>query len=247
MRTSSAARTRSPRKCRTSPRPADRDLARDFGFKNIRSSWRCAPTSASAPRRCGTRPRPSCATPWSARGMATEEYGWEELPGEGAFYAPKLEWPPDRCDRPHPAGGARSSPDRVLPERLDASYVGEDGERHRPVMLHRAIFGSLRTLHRHPDRGISPASCRNGSRRLRQWSRRSSRTPTTMRKDVAAKLQAAGIRADTDLRNEKINYKVREHFAGQGPQPAGGRKARGRGRHRGAARARRVGPADDDP
>ncbi|HEY1090535.1 MAG TPA: threonine--tRNA ligase, partial [Burkholderiaceae bacterium] len=74
-------------------------------------------------------------------GLATEEYGWEELPGEGAFYAPKLEWHlTDAIGRTWQVGTIQS--DRVLPERLDAVYVGEDGEKHRPVMLHRAIFGS---------------------------------------------------------------------------------------------------------
>ena len=76
-----------------------------------------------------------------AAGLATPEYGWEELPGEGAFYAPKLEWHlTDAIGRTWQVGTIQS--DRVLPDRLDASYVGEDGERHRPVMLHRAIFGS---------------------------------------------------------------------------------------------------------
>ncbi|MEO7865161.1 MAG: threonine--tRNA ligase, partial [Sphingomicrobium sp.] len=74
-------------------------------------------------------------------GLATPEYGWEELPGEGAFYAPKLEWHlTDAIGRTWQVGTIQS--DRVLPERLDASYVGEDGVKHRPIMLHRAIFGS---------------------------------------------------------------------------------------------------------
>jgi threonyl-tRNA synthetase len=69
------------------------------------------------------------------------DYGWEELPGEGAFYAPKLEWHlTDAIGRTWQVGTIQS--DRVLPDRLDASYIAEDGERHRPVMLHRAIFGS---------------------------------------------------------------------------------------------------------
>ena len=58
----------------------------------MRSSWRCAPRSASAPTRCGTGPSRSCATPSRAAGRDTAEFGWEELPGEGAFYAPKLEF-----------------------------------------------------------------------------------------------------------------------------------------------------------
>ncbi|MDL2352989.1 MAG: threonine--tRNA ligase, partial [Pseudomonadota bacterium] len=67
-------------------------------------------------------------------GMATEEFGWEELPGEGAFYAPKLEWHlTDAIGRTWQVGTIQS--DRVLPERLDASYIAEDGGKHRPVML----------------------------------------------------------------------------------------------------------------
>ena len=74
-------------------------------------------------------------------GMATEEFGWGELPGEGAFYAPKLEWHlTDAIGRTWQVGTIQS--DRVLPDRLDATYIGEDGEKHRPIMLHRAIFGS---------------------------------------------------------------------------------------------------------
>src|SRR3546814_3503660 len=77
-------------------------------------------------------------------GLATDDYGWEELPGEGAFYAPKLEWHlTDAIGRTWQVGTIQS--DRVLPERLDASYVAEDGERHRPIMLHRAILERKRT------------------------------------------------------------------------------------------------------
>ena len=71
-----------------------------------------------------------------------EEFGWEELPGEGAFYAPKLEFHlTDAIGRTWQVGTIQT--DTVLPERLDASYIGEDGEKHRPVMLHRAILGTF--------------------------------------------------------------------------------------------------------
>ncbi|HEX8380912.1 MAG TPA: threonine--tRNA ligase, partial [Allosphingosinicella sp.] len=77
-----------------------------------------------------------------AAGRDTAEFGWEELPGEGAFYAPKLEFHlTDAIGRTWQVGTIQT--DTVLPERLDASYVGEDGQRHRPVMLHRAILGSF--------------------------------------------------------------------------------------------------------
>ncbi|MEP7315576.1 MAG: threonine--tRNA ligase, partial [Sphingomicrobium sp.] len=78
----------------------------------------------------------------AATGRNTEEYGWEELPGEGAFYAPKLEFHlTDAIGRTWQVGTIQT--DTVLPERLDAYYIGEDGEKHRPVMLHRAILGTF--------------------------------------------------------------------------------------------------------
>ncbi len=75
-------------------------------------------------------------------GRNTEEFGWEELPGEGAFYAPKLEFHlTDAIGRTWQVGTIQA--DTVLPERLDANYIGEDGQKHRPVMLHRAIIGTF--------------------------------------------------------------------------------------------------------
>ncbi|HVL30090.1 MAG TPA: threonine--tRNA ligase, partial [Sphingomicrobium sp.] len=77
-----------------------------------------------------------------AAGRDTDEYGWEELPGEGAFYAPKLEFHlTDAIGRTWQVGTIQA--DTVLPERLDATYIGEDGAKHRPVMLHRAILGTF--------------------------------------------------------------------------------------------------------
>ncbi len=148
-------------------------------------------------------------------GMATEEYGWEELPGEGAFYAPKLEWHlTDAIGRTWQVGTIQS--DRVLPERLDASYVAEDGERHRPVMLHRAIFGSY-------ERFIG-ILIEHYAGKMPLWLAPTQAVVATIvsdaddyAKEVAAQLQAAGIRAETDLRNEKINYKVREHSLAKVP------------------------------
>ena len=149
-------------------------------------------------------------------GMATEEFGWEELPGEGAFYAPKLEWHlTDAIGRTWQVGTIQS--DRVLPERLDASYVGEDGEKHRPVMLHRAIFGSY-------ERFIG-ILIEHFAGRLPVWLAPTQAVVATIVSDadnyareVAAKLLAAGIRVEVDLRNEKINYKVREHSLAKFPQ-----------------------------
>ncbi|WEK45358.1 MAG: threonine--tRNA ligase [Candidatus Andeanibacterium colombiense] len=145
----------------------------------------------------------------AAAGLNTPEYGWEELPGEGAFYAPKLEWHlTDAIGRTWQVGTIQS--DRVLPERLDATYIGEDGERHRPVMLHRAIFGSY-------ERFIG-ILIEHFAGKMPLWLAPVQAVVATIVSDadnyareVEAKLKAAGIRVETDLRNEKINYKVREH------------------------------------
>ena len=148
-------------------------------------------------------------------GMNNDAFGWEELPGEGAFYAPKLEWHlTDAIGRTWQVGTIQG--DRVLPERLDASYVGEDGERHRPVMLHRAIFGSY-------ERFIG-ILIEHFAGRLPVWLAPVQAVVATIVSDaddyadqVAEKLAAAGIRVETDLRNEKINYKVREHSLAKVP------------------------------
>ena len=142
-------------------------------------------------------------------GMATEDYGWEELPGEGAFYAPKLEFHlTDAIGRTWQCGTIQS--DRVLPERLDAAYVGEDGDKHRPVMLHRAILGTY-------ERFIG-ILIEHFAGRFPTWLAPVQAVVATIvsdaddyARDVTAKLEAAGIRVESDLRNEKINYKVREH------------------------------------
>ncbi|MEM9500625.1 MAG: threonine--tRNA ligase [Pseudomonadota bacterium] len=148
-------------------------------------------------------------------GMDNDEYGWEELPGEGAFYAPKLEWHlTDAIGRTWQVGTIQG--DRVLPERLDATYVGEDGGKHRPVMLHRAIFGSY-------ERFIG-ILIEHYAGRLPAWLAPMQAMVAPIISDidgyaqeVEAKLVAAGLRAGSDLRNEKINYKVREHSLAKVP------------------------------
>ncbi|MBC7504989.1 MAG: threonine--tRNA ligase, partial [Sandarakinorhabdus sp.] len=142
-------------------------------------------------------------------GRATEAYGWEELPGEGAFYSPKLEFHlTDAIGRTWQCGTIQL--DYVLPERLDASYVGEDGARHRPVMLHRAILGTF-------ERFIG-ILIEHYAGRFPLWLTPVQAVVATIVSDaddyagtVLAALQTAGIRAESDLRNEKINLKVREH------------------------------------
>ncbi len=144
-----------------------------------------------------------------ATGRATEQFGWEELPGEGAFYAPKLEFHlTDAIGRTWQCGTLQT--DTVLPERLDASYIGEDGEKHRPVMLHRAILGTF-------ERFIG-IMIEHYAGKLPVWLAPVQAVVATIvsdaddyARDVVRQLEAAGIRVEADLRNEKINYKVREH------------------------------------
>jgi len=151
----------------------------------------------------------------AATGRNTEEYGWEELPGEGAFYAPKLEFHlTDAIGRTWQVGTIQT--DTVLPERLDATYVGEDGERHQPIMLHRAILGSF-------ERFIG-ILIEHYAGKLPLWLAPTQAVVATIVTDanryaeqVVEKLKSAGIRVEADLRNEKINYKVREHSVGKVP------------------------------
>ena len=150
-----------------------------------------------------------------AAGRDTADYGWEELPGEGAFYAPKLEFHlTDAIGRTWQVGTIQA--DTVLPERLDASYVGEDGERHRPVMLHRAVLGTFERF-----LGIL---IEHYAGKMPLWLAPVQAVVATIVSDadgyareVADQLRAAGIRVETDLRNEKINYKVREHSVAKVP------------------------------
>ncbi len=145
----------------------------------------------------------------AATGRNTPEWGWEELPGEGAFYAPKLEFHlTDAIGRTWQVGTIQT--DTVLPERLDASYIGEDGEKHRPIMLHRAILGSF-------ERFIG-ILIEHYAGKLPVWLAPVQAVVATIVSDaddyaleVLEQLKAAGIRVESDLRNEKINYKVREH------------------------------------
>ena len=142
-------------------------------------------------------------------GRSGPEYQWEELPGEGAFYSPKLEFHlTDAIGRTWQCGTIQL--DYVLPERLDAAYIGEDGEKHRPVMLHRAILGTF-------ERFIG-ILIEHHAGRLPVWLAPVQAVVATIVSDadgyaaeVTEQLKAAGIRVETDLRNEKINYKVREH------------------------------------
>eukprot|EP00003_Mantamonas_plastica_P000117 TRINITY_DN10128_c0_g1_i1.p1 TRINITY_DN10128_c0_g1~~TRINITY_DN10128_c0_g1_i1.p1 ORF type:complete len:646 (+),score=109.76 TRINITY_DN10128_c0_g1_i1:237-2174(+) len=142
---------------------------------------------------------------------AAEEAGLklEINPGEGAFYGPKLEFVlRDAIGRDWQCGTLQA--DFVLPERLDATYMGEDGEKHRPVMLHRAILGSL-------ERFIG-ILIENYAGRLPLWLSPVHAVICTITNEadeyaheVKAALTARGLNVEVDTRNEKINYKVREH------------------------------------
>ena len=136
-------------------------------------------------------------------------------PGEGAFYGPKLEFVlRDAIGRDWQCGTLQV--DFVLPERLDANYVGEDGGKHRPVMLHRAILGSF-------ERFLA-ILIENHAGRFPLWLAPLQVVVATVTSDadgyaeqVAQALRAAGLRLQIDIRNEKINYKVREHSLAKVP------------------------------
>ena len=140
---------------------------------------------------------------------------FDVLPWEGGFYAPKLEFHlKDAIGRTWQCGTLQL--DMVMPERLDATYIGEDGQKHRPVMLHRAIFGSIErflgVLIEHYA-GAFPL-----------WLAPTQVVVATITSDaddyaatVAAAFKKAGLRVETDLRNEKVGYKVREHSLAKAP------------------------------
>ncbi|AEI37385.1 MAG: threonine--tRNA ligase [Zymomonas mobilis subsp. pomaceae] len=149
---------------------------------------------------------------------ALEQVGiidYEELPGEGAFYGPKLEFHlTDAIGRTWQCGTLQL--DYVLPERLDASYVAEDGSRKRPIMLHRAIIGTF-------ERFIG-ILIEHHAGRFPLWLAPVQAVVATIVSEadsyaeaVVAKMKAAGLRVTSDLRNEKINYKVREHSLAKVP------------------------------
>jgi threonyl-tRNA synthetase len=135
--------------------------------------------------------------------------------GDGAFYAPKLDFiVKDAIGRTWTCGTLQL--DYVLPERLDATYIGEDGQKHRPVMLHRAILGSF-------ERFIG-IMIENYAGAFPLWLAPVQAVVATITSDaddyaqeVAAKFKAAGLRVETDLRNEKVGYKVREHSVAKVP------------------------------
>ncbi len=139
----------------------------------------------------------------------------ERIPNEGAFYGPKLEFHlRDAIGRTWQCGTLQL--DYVLPERLDASYIGEDGAKHRPVMLHRAILGSLERF--------TGVLIEHFAGAFPLWLAPTQVVVATITSDaddyaisVAQALRRAGLRVETDLRNEKVGYKVREHSVAKVP------------------------------
>lgn len=140
---------------------------------------------------------------------------YEIDPGEGAFYGPKLDFKlTDAIGREWQLGTLQA--DFVLPERLDAEYIGEDGQKHTPVMLHRATLGSFERF-----LGIL---IENYAGKFPLWLAPRQIVVAAIVSDaddwvheVVARLKARGLRAEADVRNEKINYKVREHSLGKVP------------------------------
>ena len=147
----------------------------------------------------------------TALAQALTDMGYEYTlnPGDGAFYGPKLDFKvKDAIGREWQLGTLQV--DMNLPERFDVSYIGEDGEKHRPIMLHRALFGSLERF-----TGIM---IEHYAGKFPFWMAPLQVVVATITsdgddyaKEVCNALKKAGIRAELDLRNEKINYKVREH------------------------------------
>ena len=180
------------------------DIYRDFGFEDVRIKFSDRPE-----KRIGSDAvwdRLEGALRGALDGMDLD-YGVN--PGEGAFYGPKIEFVlRDAIGRDWQCGTLQV--DLNLPERLDAAYIGEDGERHRPVMLHRALFGSLERF-----LGIL---LEHYAGHLPFWLAPLQAVVATITGDadgyageVAAAARKAGLQVDLDLRNEKIGYKVREH------------------------------------
>ena len=177
---------------------------KDFGFTEILYKLSTRPD-----KRIGTEESWDRAEAALAEGLRASGCEFEYLPGEGAFYGPKIEYVlKDALGRQWQCGTIQVDPN--LPERLDAEFVGEDGARHRPIMLHRAIVGSLERFI-----GILIEQYAGA---LPTWL-----SPVQVvvlsitdshaeyAQSVAQSLQKQGFRAVVDLRNEKIGYKIREH------------------------------------
>jgi len=183
---------------------------KDLGFETFKVKFSDRPESRAGSDEVWDKAEAALLAATRAAGIEPELN-----PGEGAFYGPKLEFVlTDAIGRDWQCGTHQV--DFVLPERLDANYVAEDGAKHRPVMLHRATLGSFERfigilIEEHAGKlpfWLAP-------RQVVVASIVSSADDYV--NEVVATLQAAGVRAEADTRNEKINYKVREHSVGKVP------------------------------
>jgi threonyl-tRNA synthetase len=187
-----------------------KQVYRDFGFTDIKVKFSDRPAVRAGSDETWDKAEKALLDASAAAGLETTLN-----PGEGAFYGPKLEFVlKDAIGRDWQCGTLQV--DFVLPERLDANYIGEDGEKHHPVMLHRAILGSFERF-----LGIM---IENFAGKFPLWLAPTQVVVATITndaddyaKDVLSALKTAGIRAEIDLRNEKINYKVREHSLAKVP------------------------------
>ena len=181
-------------------------IYKDFGFQEVMVKFSDRPATRAGSDEIWDQAENALREAIEAAGLP-----YEMNPGEGAFYGPKLEFVlKDAIGRDWQCGTLQV--DFVLPERLGAQFMDEDGERKRPVMLHRAILGSF-------ERFIG-ILIENFEGKFPLWLAPQQIVVATITSDaneyaeqVAEQMQAAGLRVTTDLRNEKINYKVRE------PQP----------------------------
>ncbi|EKF75859.1 Threonyl-tRNA synthetase [Alcanivorax hongdengensis A-11-3] len=182
----------------------------DFGFENISVKLALRPD-----KRIGTDEAWDKAENGLRAALSNAGVQWEELPGEGAFYGPKIEYHlKDSIGRAWQMGTVQFDP--MMPERLDAEYVDENSQRQRPIMLHRAIVGSM-------ERFIG-ILIEHHAGHLPLWLAPVPVVIATITnaaddyaRTVKAKLEAAGVTVEMDLRNEKIGYKVREHSRAKVP------------------------------
>ena len=192
----------------------------DFGFHDVRVKFSDRPEVRAGDDATWDRAEAALTDATNAAKLDTVLN-----PGEGAFYGPKLEFVlRDAIGRDWQCGTLQV--DFVLPDRLDAEFVGEDGNRHRPVMLHRAILGSMERwigilIEQYAGRvpaWLAPVQIVVAS---------ITDSANDYARQIAAAAAAAGLRVETDLRNEKISYKVREHSVMKVPfiLAVGGREA----------------------
>ncbi|MDA5094271.1 threonine--tRNA ligase [Aliiroseovarius sp. KMU-50] len=186
------------------------DIYKDLGFESFSVKFSDRPEKRAGSDEVWDKSEAALMAATKAAGC-----DFDLNPGEGAFYGPKLEFVlTDAIGRDWQCGTLQV--DFVLPERLDANYIGEDGAKHRPVMLHRATLGSF-------ERFIG-ILIEEHAGKLPFWIAPRQVVVASIISDaddyvheVVAKLKAQGIRAEADIRNEKINYKVREHSVGKVP------------------------------